>query len=56
MGTACRRRSDGNGLPMRRRMNCALSWERWQMQLGACLSNRRILLAKEVRVRFCLWA
>ena len=23
--------------------------------LGACLSNRRILLAKEGRVRFCLW-
>lgn len=25
-------------------------------QLGACLSNRRILLAKEARVRFCPWA
>jgi hypothetical protein len=24
--------------------------------LGACLSNRRILLAKEARVRFCPWA
>ena len=24
--------------------------------LGACLSNRQILLVKEARVRFCLWA
>jgi hypothetical protein len=24
--------------------------------LGACLSIRRILLAKEARVRFCPWA
>jgi hypothetical protein len=23
--------------------------------LGACLGNRRILLAKEARVRFCPW-
>jgi 2,4-diketo-3-deoxy-L-fuconate hydrolase len=24
-------------------------------RLGACLGNRRILLAKEARVRFCPW-
>ena len=39
-----------------RELGFSLDEIRALLRLGACLSNRQILLVKEARVRFCLWA
>jgi hypothetical protein len=50
--TSKRARLDQAGVPDEYRM----ARTKPEIALGACPSNRRILLAKEERVRFCLCA